>query len=633
MTQPPSRESWNGELLGYAVTWRALSGGGQEDADGGEDPRRAGAAAAAGGDRTALRLRGLRRGALYAVTLRAFNRAGAGPPAPRATGATAAPGVPAEAPGGVRCAAEAGALRVWWAPPPGPAPPAHGYDVHYAPLYDTPGAPAAARAIAARSAAPADALPVAAWRGPAGGGVAAAAGGGGGGGGAAARAARRHQLLSVGARARRRRPRAPSAPALCTTLDDGTLPACIRTQIALDPDPTQFLTKKKFHAVPGAVSQLRALPAGAGAARVAWRAPAAQPRPTHYTLYTKERDKAGGEWAQRVAAGGAEAEDEAWHDVRGLRERVVYEFWVRAHSAAGAGPPGRVAAAAPSRDGECAIISVNGLVVLVRQASLYSIGARVSAAPVRISSWAREVRAARGTQLRLGCAAAGRRARARARARCGPAAAPTRARRHRGPAHTRSGRGGGGQLHVRGVGGGRVQRRGHVGRPAARPAPAPPAPRLRSAAPHQLLLAWGAPPGSRTTTLCWVNESTDEIYLPIGFTVWWSRDDDAAPASPRSLRVPAGAGARGGRGGGAGGGLLGAAGGAAVRRAAPRVAARALGGGRGPPSRALLAATTGRREYCLHAPRPFEDTTHYSKIISSSGFILNLLKRLMSLEV
>lgn len=63
----------------------------------------------------------------------------------------------------------------------------------------------------------------------------------------------------------------------------------------------------------------------------------------------------GGEWAQRVDAAGAEGTgeglggaEEVWREVRGLRERTVYEFWVRAATAAGAGPPSRPVTAAPA---------------------------------------------------------------------------------------------------------------------------------------------------------------------------------------------------------------------------------------------------------------------------------------------
>ena len=59
----------------------------------------------------------------------------------------------------------------------------------------------------------------------------------------------------------------------------------------------------------------------------------------------------GGEWSQRVETteDGEETEAEVWHEVRGLRERAVYEFWVRAATAAGSGPPSRAVNAAPTQ--------------------------------------------------------------------------------------------------------------------------------------------------------------------------------------------------------------------------------------------------------------------------------------------
>lgn len=61
----------------------------------------------------------------------------------------------------------------------------------------------------------------------------------------------------------------------------------------------------------------------------------------------------GGEWAQRVEAevdeGGAlGGQTEVWREVRGLRERTVYEFWVRAATGAGAGAPSHPVTAAPA---------------------------------------------------------------------------------------------------------------------------------------------------------------------------------------------------------------------------------------------------------------------------------------------
>lgn len=67
----------------------------------------------------------------------------------------------------------------------------------------------------------------------------------------------------------------------------------------------------------------------------------------------------GGEWAQRVDAAEADkpleerlgSDGEVWREVRGLRERTVYEFWVRAATAAGSGPPSRPVTAAPALPG------------------------------------------------------------------------------------------------------------------------------------------------------------------------------------------------------------------------------------------------------------------------------------------
>lgn len=59
--------------------------------------------------------------------------------------------------------------------------------------------------------------------------------------------------------------------------------------------------------------------------------------------------RVGGEWSQRVDADDHPEEGaEEWRDVRGLRERTLYEFWVRAATTAGEGPPSRPAVAAPA---------------------------------------------------------------------------------------------------------------------------------------------------------------------------------------------------------------------------------------------------------------------------------------------
>lgn len=71
--QAPAQDSWNGELLGYVVTWREA--GGFEGGEGGRETTRGGS----GGEVT---LAGLRGGARLGVAVRAFSRAGAGPASP-----------------------------------------------------------------------------------------------------------------------------------------------------------------------------------------------------------------------------------------------------------------------------------------------------------------------------------------------------------------------------------------------------------------------------------------------------------------------------------------------------------------------------------------------------------------------
>uniref|UniRef100_A0A2H1V797 SFRICE_021077 n=1 Tax=Spodoptera frugiperda TaxID=7108 RepID=A0A2H1V797_SPOFR len=134
----PSQDSWNGELLGYVVSWRELGGDGEMgDEDGGAGGAGgAGTAAVRGWSSAELTVAGLRSFTRYALTARAYNRAGAGPHSPTLY-ATTADGVPEVGPRGVACEAlSARSLRVRWAPLP--ASHAHalrGYDLHYAPLH------------------------------------------------------------------------------------------------------------------------------------------------------------------------------------------------------------------------------------------------------------------------------------------------------------------------------------------------------------------------------------------------------------------------------------------------------------------------------------------------------------------
>lgn len=75
--QAPPQDSWNGELLGYVVTWRGAS----------RDNTTRALTAAGWGTSRAL-LPALRPHALYEVRVRAFNKVGAGPPAALNTATT-----------------------------------------------------------------------------------------------------------------------------------------------------------------------------------------------------------------------------------------------------------------------------------------------------------------------------------------------------------------------------------------------------------------------------------------------------------------------------------------------------------------------------------------------------------------
>nr|XP_034831977.1 Down syndrome cell adhesion molecule-like protein Dscam2 [Maniola hyperantus] len=381
--------------------------------------------------------------------------------------------VPEEPPRSVSCeAASARSLRVRWLPPTQvPALPVRGYDLHYAPVdhSDSWSGAEASGAEAARAAPGGEALL---------GGLRAATD------------------YSVSVRVRSERGAGPaSPPALCRTSDD----------------------------VPSAPEALRALAAGADAVRVSWAAPAARGGVlTHYTLYTRELGKVGGEWAVRVAAD----DDEAWHEVRGLRERAVYEFWVRAATAAGAGAPSPAVSAAPQP---------------LRAA--------------RISSLGREVRAAPGARVRLRCAALGappvaRRwaplPRAHTVTDTGDLVIHTQLHRSVPPPEVEPQSGGNYSCWARNAAGADavtyVLRVLH--------APAPPAPpRLVRAEPHALGLAWEPPPDDGGApllgyTLLWWAEGEAETEAEVQAAAG-AKAQAAAGAEAAARQWRAGAAARG----------------------------------------------------------------------------------------
>lgn len=78
-SQAPPQESWNGELLGYVVTWHE-TGAGAANATG--------ALTAAGWAASHAALAALRTHAPYELRVRAFNAVGAGPPCAPLTATT-----------------------------------------------------------------------------------------------------------------------------------------------------------------------------------------------------------------------------------------------------------------------------------------------------------------------------------------------------------------------------------------------------------------------------------------------------------------------------------------------------------------------------------------------------------------
>ncbi|KAI5631682.1 immunoglobulin domain-containing protein [Phthorimaea operculella] len=281
---PPPRATWNGELLGYVVSWRVVEQHGER----GEREKGEGRAVRRGAG-TALVLRSLRPRDQYAVTVRAFNRAGAGPPSTSVLAYTSEGDL--DAPLNVRCAGvSAYQLRVLWAADPRHRP----FEVLYAPTFPESG-------VWSES----DEEMSGGWRARA---VAAA----GGAGEARLAGLRAGTTYSVWLRARLG---AAAPPVSCSTM-----PAA------------------------GAVAVVQARGVSAAAVRVWWRAPADAPPPDYYTVHARDLTRSESEWSQRVEGGG---EMEVSRVVSGLRARGRYEFWVRAHSSAGAGPPSPRVLAAP----------------------------------------------------------------------------------------------------------------------------------------------------------------------------------------------------------------------------------------------------------------------------------------------
>ncbi|KAJ2948220.1 hypothetical protein O0L34_g10030 [Tuta absoluta] len=106
--QAPPQDSWNGELLGYVVTWKEV----------GASENTSQALTASGWGASQVTLVALRTHTHYEIRVRAFNAVGAGPPCAPLP-ATTLEGVPEAPPDRVRCEPlSAQSIRVWWEPPP-----------------------------------------------------------------------------------------------------------------------------------------------------------------------------------------------------------------------------------------------------------------------------------------------------------------------------------------------------------------------------------------------------------------------------------------------------------------------------------------------------------------------------------
>lgn len=124
--QVPSRESWNGELLGYIVSWNEQ----------GKLSNNTKTLTVKGWATTKVQLTGLRKFTRYDITVRAFNSVSVGPQSPTILGVTKE-GVPEAPPVDITCSQIASqSMKVLWSPPPllqhGGI--IQGYKVYYRPI-------------------------------------------------------------------------------------------------------------------------------------------------------------------------------------------------------------------------------------------------------------------------------------------------------------------------------------------------------------------------------------------------------------------------------------------------------------------------------------------------------------------
>nr|XP_049701279.1 Down syndrome cell adhesion molecule-like protein Dscam2 isoform X20 [Helicoverpa armigera] len=138
--EPPQRDLWNGNILGYYVGFQELNSNSTVlSASGpGGASYTVRTVEGAGTARARTTLSGLQKHAAYAVVVQAYNSRGAGPASPPTT-ATTMEDVPSLPPGALQCTAlSSQSVRVAWEPPPlrGRNGVLQGYRVTYAPVTD-----------------------------------------------------------------------------------------------------------------------------------------------------------------------------------------------------------------------------------------------------------------------------------------------------------------------------------------------------------------------------------------------------------------------------------------------------------------------------------------------------------------
>lgn len=122
----PPRETWNGDISGYVVTWN----------EHGNHPNNSKTLTVKGWATTKVQLTGLKKFTRYDVNVRAFNSVGAGPASANTAGVTKE-GVPEAAPQDISCSqVSSQSMKIAWTPPPIGLHGGHilGYKIYYRPL-------------------------------------------------------------------------------------------------------------------------------------------------------------------------------------------------------------------------------------------------------------------------------------------------------------------------------------------------------------------------------------------------------------------------------------------------------------------------------------------------------------------